>query len=558
MDFHSGLFCLLIWLIHCFYLSLRIILWTFLTNNDKLVMKRLFTLLILITALCGCNTSEDPENLIPEIPRDIVPQIAELDYISTSADNIERINCVEDSFKGVKLQCYLLFEPESLRARVIEYHNNMVSLHLSYDDQDDPVIIPATPGTAEEWMGSMYVEFACDNLRKELYDGKVKAYGSVVISDSVSEISTKSFEIGVQRIAPQSNQIWYYTNDGQSINLQQGNGPEIISVSSPIYGKYVVTFAQDVKRIYKSYFRNSATLTQVTMPECVTQIDDGAFSSCLALHTINLPSGITSLNQDMFQATQLKNIYINDLAAYCNIDFTGPIISTEDAKGGVLYIGGNKVSDITIPESVTQLDDFCFSFSNVKSITLHNNIVKIGNCTFEKSGIESLVMPNSITSIGGMLFNACCDLKSVTLSNGIDTIPMSTFNGCTSLVEVVIPEGVKKIERSAFYYCSALTELVIPDSVEIIEDHVFSGCSSLESVIFGAGVKSIGDAPFLRCEAVREITLRAVTPPTLLVDLFRDSEHVVSDVTIYVPMESVEKYKTSESWSKYADLIVGY
>ena len=111
-------------------------------------MKRLFTLLILITALCGCNTSEGPENLIPEIPRDIVPQIAELDYISTSADNIERINCVEDSFKGAKLQCYLLFEPESLRARVIEYHKNMVSLHLSYDDQDDPVIIPATAGTA--------------------------------------------------------------------------------------------------------------------------------------------------------------------------------------------------------------------------------------------------------------------------------------------------------------------------------------------------------------------------------------------------------------------------
>ena len=30
------------------------------------------------------------------------------------------------------------------------------------------------------------------------------------------------------------------------------------------------------------------------------------------------------------------------------------------------------------------------------------------------------------------------------------------------------------------------------------------------------------------------------------------------DMTIYVPMQSVEDYKTSDDWSQYADHIVGY
>ena len=32
----------------------------------------------------------------------------------------------------------------------------------------------------------------------------------------------------------------------------------------------------------------------------------------------------------------------------------------------------------------------------------------------------------------------------------------------------------------------------------------------------------------------------------------------VSDLKIYVPMDSVEAYKSAEGWSIYADAIVGY
>ena len=56
---------------------------------------------------------------------------------------------------------------------------------------------------------------------------------------------------------------------------------------------------------------------------------------------------------------------------------------------------------------------------------------------------------------------------------------------------------------------------------------------------------------------MNKITLKATTPPTLLIDLFRDSQYgVPANLEIYVPAEAVEAYKSSTSWAKYADYIL--
>jgi hypothetical protein len=57
---------------------------------------------------------------------------------------------------------------------------------------------------------------------------------------------------------------------------------------------------------------------------------------------------------------------------------------------------------------------------------------------------------------------------------------------------------------------------------------------------------------------LESIYIRATVPPTLNPHLFQDPDAGVPVVTIYVPMESVDAYKSSESWSRYADRIEGY
>ena len=532
-------------------------------------MKRLFTILLAIVALVACD-KPTPEPVDPQpkpepepvvLPQDIVPNITQLDYQHTSADDVLRIECVEESFSGAILPMYLIIEPKEIINKITEYHTDMVTLNILLEGSDTPIVIASAPGKAEEWQGWLYVEFACDNLPMELYRGDVGATGNVTISDGVNKLSTESFSIGVNTPVPMSNQLWYFTSDGQPIEFKSNDGPAVVSVDHPIYEKYVVTFAENLTHIPSAYFNSKSNVTKIILPNSVQSFANDAFQWCYDLHTINIPSGITQLSEQMFSVTKLRNIYIDDLAAWCNITFNGPILEglEENTTKSALYVQGERVSEITIPESVNKIPRYAFMFDNLRCIHLHNGVTKIGACAFDHAGLEEFTMPNSVTEIEGNLFNACRELKSVTLSSGLVNIPMYTFNECISLTEIVIPEGIKTISLAAFYRCLSLVDITLPDSVEQIEDQMFTGCESLQSVTFGSGIVSIGDAPFLKCSKMNKITLKATTPPSLKIDLFRDSQHdVPADLEIYVPAESVEAYKSSESWAKYADYIMAF
>lgn len=81
---------------------------------------------------------------------------------------------------------------------------------------------------------------------------------------------------------------------------------------------------------------------------------------------------------------------------------------------------------------------------------------------------------------------------------------------------------VTSIGSEAFNSCMSLTEITIPDSVTSIGDYAFNFCFSLE-----------------------RITIESTTPATLGSVVFEFS----NDCPIYVPLESVDAYKTA--WSDY-------
>lgn len=107
----------------------------------------------------------------------------------------------------------------------------------------------------------------------------------------------------------------------------------------------------------------------------------------------------------------------------------------------------------------------------------------------------------------------------------------------------------------AFRDCDSLTSVTIGDSVTTIGHYAFEGCESLTSVTIGNGVTTIGNGAFWDCDSLKYVYCKATTPPALGSDVFYGN---ASDRKIYVPMESVEAYKTAEYWSNYAGAIEGY
>ena len=90
----------------------------------------------------------------------------------------------------------------------------------------------------------------------------------------------------------------------------------------------------------------------------------------------------------------------------------------------------------------------------------------------------------------------------------------------------------------------------MPDSLMKIEKSAFGGCVKLRDITIPANVTEIGDEAFLGCFDLTSVTSLNVVPPTI----FKLSFGYDEDINIYVPAESVEKYKAAEGWSKFKNI----
>ena len=82
-----------------------------------------------------------------------------------------------------------------------------------------------------------------------------------------------------------------------------------------------------------------------------------------------------------------------------------------------------------------------------------------------------------------------------------------------------------------FYGCSGLTSVTIGNSVTSIGSNAFNGCSGLTSVI------SLIEKPF-------KISGKSSSYRTFHLDVF-------NNVTLYVPVGTIDKYKSTEGWKDF-------
>ena len=292
-------------------------------------------------------------------------------------------------------------------------------------------------------------------------------------------------------------------------------------------------------------FYNCTGLTSVTIGNSVISIGYEAFRGCKGLNSVTIPDSVTSIGSYAFSGcTGLTSVYYTgDITGWCGISF-GYWTSNPLCYAHNLYIDGQLVTELVIPDTVTEIKSYAFyNCTGLTSVTIPDSVTSIGDSAFYGcTGLTSVEIPNSVTSIGEGAFSGCSTLESITIPFvgaeagktssdryqypfgyifGTDSytggtkvtqwyygssyssttsttyyIPSSlrsvtvtggnilygAFYGCSMLTSVIIGDGAESIGNSAFWGCTGLTSVTIGNSVESIVKGAFSGCSSLESI----------------------------------------------------------------------------
>ena len=117
----------------------------------------------------------------------------------------------------------------------------------------------------------------------------------------------------------------------------------------------------------------------------------GAFEDCINLTSIIIPKTITRIGMAAFRGcTSLKSVYISDLEAWCNIYFqlqtsrwvplvveTNPLYYAHN-----LYLNGEIISDLVIPENIKVIRRGAFEGGNFKSVTFHKEVETLWDFAF--------------------------------------------------------------------------------------------------------------------------------------------------------------------------------
>ncbi len=223
----------------------------------------------------------------------------------------------------------------------------------------------------------------------------------------------------------------------------------------------------------------------VTVPDGVTAIGEGAFKGCTALTSLSLPNGVVEIGKSAFESC-------------------------------------SSLARVSLCDALRTIGPCAFrDCEALEAIDLPKNLEIIGEFAFEGcKRLEEIVLPEKLRQLGGVIergdqhiFKDCTSLKKAVLSEGMTVLGASMFAGCTALEALELPSTLTSIGSGALSGCTALESLTLPANLSQIASDAFANCPKLTVLLtYGTAAEAACKAakiPYTYKDAPTGVTLTA-------------------------------------------------
>ena len=359
-----------------------------------------------------------------------------------------------------------------------------------------------------------------------------------------------------------SPDIYYYNGLYYDIISENDMTVEVNNLSSGLYGEYndnTIVIPSEISlglgwrekqytvtKIGKCAFRDCKELTQVILPNTITEIDNFAFYGCSSLISCNFES--------------MENLKRIGVEAFAQTDLNG---------------------ELTIPSSVEYIDTYAFSYSNITSINRlflgsmgHLGLTMGRNAFFGCKKLEKVSLDVMNIYFEGNPFPDCPKLSKIDYAHPSfisSTEYACVDDGCiymgvrdnigperlkliccpSGATEFKPASGLKTIGLAAFGYCPKITRLEIPDGVEEIEMGGIILASepndkTKREIIIPQSVTKMEEEPFLWYNDNLCIYNYSSTPQPAQ---YMWERHNIGE--LHVPYGSKKLYEQNSYWAQY-------
>ncbi len=214
-------------------------------------------------------------------------------------------------------------------------------------------------------------------------------------------------------------------------------------------------------------FYNCEGLTSVTISANITNIGSNAFWGCDNISSVHI-SDISKWCAISFETFSSNPLYNNANIILNGSLVTDLVIPDKVTNiGDYAFCSCDGLNSVTISESVTSIGTNAFSYcSNLSTVTIGKNLESIGDAAFaECKGLFKINF--NATNVEDFKYNHTVfsnlgentDGITVTFSNNVKKIPSRLFYNISKIKTVVISDNVTSIGSLAFSGCEMLTSI---------------------------------------------------------------------------------------------------